>query len=164
MLVADDEPAVCETVKAGLEEYCGADVVCCVEGTTALDTMRRQRLDAAVIDVGLADINGFDLAEHAANLNVPVLLVPGHPDAIEICRRYGYPHLPKPFLPEALAERAIGIIRAAKENIESVQIATTRLKGTAANLADAVREATRTLYETNKLVARLGCASSGTFR
>jgi DNA-binding response OmpR family regulator len=107
--------------------------------------MKGQRLDAMITDVDLPDINGFELAECAANLNVPILLAPGHPDAVSVCLQYSYPHLAKPFLPSDLAERAIQIIRAAADNIAQVRASTAKLVTTAADLDEAIKQARRTI-------------------
>jgi CheY-like chemotaxis protein len=155
VLVVDDEPTVCDAMQAGLEEYCGATVLCRSTGVAAMEVMKGQRIDAIVTDVDLPDINGFELAERAANLNIPILLAPGHPDAMAMCLRYSYPHLAKPFLPTDLAEKAIQIIRAAAENIAQVRASSAKLRATAANLDEAIKEARRTIAQSLSITARI---------
>jgi len=155
VLVVDDEPTICDAIQAGLEEYCGATVLCRSTGVAALEVMKGQRLDAIVTDVDLSDINGFELAERAANLNIPILLAPGHPDAVMMCARYSYPHLAKPFLPSDLAEKAIQIIRAAAENIAQVRASTAQLTATAADLYEAIKQARRTIAQSLSIIARI---------
>lgn len=155
VLVVDHEPTVRDTIQAGLEEYCGATVLCRSTGVAAIDVMKDQRLDAIITDVDLPDINGFELAGRAANLNIPILLAPGHPDAMALCLRYSYPHLAKPFLPSDLAEKAIQIIRAAAENIAQVRVSTAQLAATAADLDEAIKQARRTIAESLSTTARI---------
>ena len=155
MLVVDDEPTVCDAMQAGLEEYCGATVLCRSTGGAAVDVMKNQRLDAIIADVDLPGINGFELAERAANLNIPILLSPGHPDAVAVCLQYSYPHLAKPFLPSDLAEKAIQIIRASAENIAQVRASTEKLMAGAADLDEAIKQARRTVDQSLSITARI---------
>jgi len=155
MLVVDDEPMVSSTVQAGLEDFCGAEVLCYETSSEGDVALQHKRFDAALLDVELPGINGFELAERAANLNVPVLLMPSHPVSIDICLRHGYPHLAKPFLPSILAERVIEAVCAAEENIAQVRAASVKLKGTASSLAEAITTAKHTVIETTALMARL---------
>jgi DNA-binding NtrC family response regulator len=155
VLVVDDDLTVCDAIQAGLEEYCGATVICRSTGVAAIEVMRDQRLDAIITDADLPDINGFELAERAANLNIPILLAPGHPDAMALCQQYSYPHLAKPFLPSDLAEKAIQIIRAAAENIAQVRASTMKLVATAADLDEAIKQARRTIAKNFSVAERI---------
>ena len=155
VLVVDDEPTVSETVQAGLEEFCGAEVMCRETGAAGVAALREKRLDAALFDVDLPDMSGFELAERAVSLNIPVLLMPGHPSSIDICQHCDYPHLPKPFLPEDLAERTLRLIRAAEGNIAQVRAATERLKANAAGLAETMADTKLTVAQTREILAQL---------
>lgn len=155
MLVVDDDPNVCEAMKAGLEDYCGAAVLCGSTGASAIEFLKSQRLDAAIIDVDLPDVSGIELANRAANLNVPILLTAGHPDAVSLCADFSYPYLAKPFLPSILAEEAIHIIRKAAENIAQVRDLSAKLTATAASLAEAIKTARGLIGQSTQIISRV---------
>ena len=147
VLVVDNDATVTVAVRAGLEEFCGASVLCSDNATEAAELLRRQRLDAAVIDVELPEISGFGLAERAASLNIPVVLTTGHPDGLLLCRRHGFPFIEKPFLPDTLAKQTLLAVRAARLNIARVLASAEQLRRSGTNLREAVEEARRLVAE-----------------
>src|ERR1041385_3032222 len=60
VLVVDDERDTRELV-AALLTTCGAEVVSVSSATEALDQMKRQRFDLLISDIGMPDMNGYDL-------------------------------------------------------------------------------------------------------
>jgi DNA-binding NtrC family response regulator len=160
LMVADREALICDTIAAALAKLCGAHVLSTHTGSTALEAMNSAHLDAAILEADLPGISGFALAEHAADRHIPVLLIPAHPDAMVMCRRYGYLYLPKPFLLDKLARETLGIIRRAKDNIERVQASSETLKGTFDDLAQAIQTARRLVAESAEILAQgatVGC-------
>lgn len=154
ILLVDDDPLVRDTLGMGLEDYCSAMVVCSNNGASAIEAMQHHRLDAMITDVDLPDFSGLELAERAANQNIPTLLVPGHADAVAVCVQYNYPLLAKPFLPSTLAEETLRIIRSAEKNVAQVRASSQKLKATAAGLAEAIAEARRLVAQTTLVIAR----------
>jgi DNA-binding response OmpR family regulator len=128
LLIVDTDEEVSQTLKDGMEEYCGAVVTRAETGTAALSTLQSEHLDVAVIDPGLPDMSGFDLAERAAESNVPVLLVSGHPERQEVCAVNQYPWLAKPFRLTTLAVVLGEITTGAHDNIIRVHHAYVRQK------------------------------------
>jgi DNA-binding response OmpR family regulator len=122
LMVADFDALVCDTIARGLEEFCAGRVLCTYTGRAALEAMDSTLLDAAVLEADLPGMSGFELAERAADRNIPVLLIPGHPDAVALCERHGYQYLPKPFSCDTLARETLRIIRRAKENVDQVRL------------------------------------------
>src|SRR6185312_2385554 len=153
MLVVDDQPTVCKAIQAALEASCGATVICSQTGTSADAVLRSQRLDAAIVDAFLPDISGFELAERVAKLNVPVLLMAGHPDAVDVCATYSYPYLAKPFTTSKLADEVMGLIRCAAENIAGVLESSAKLRATATSLSEAMDQARRTVRQSAEIAA-----------
>ena len=80
-----------------------------------------------MIEAMLPDMTGFELAEIAADNNVPGLLIAGHPQGQERCRALGYPHLDKPFSLSALQAAATTVLRDARRNVERLHEAYERL-------------------------------------
>jgi DNA-binding response OmpR family regulator len=67
VLVIDDDPTSLDLATRVLEEM-GADVVTTLDGSSAIAVASRMRPDAALVDVGLPDRDGIDLAYELAAL------------------------------------------------------------------------------------------------
>ena len=150
-LVVDDEPQVAEVLKAGLETYCAAAVLCAESAASASRLLRSGPLDLAVIDLVLPDISGLDLAAEAADCNVPVLLVSGHLRRQAVCIAHGLPVLAKPFTMSALAEAAMTTVRDSDQSLAALNRALANLPRTAARAGYAVREAGRLIKDGRNL-------------
>src|SRR5437870_4924092 len=81
LLVADDNPDVGDAL-ALLLETLGHDVVTVRDGWGALAAARKRLPDVAVIDVGLPDMSGYDVARAVRSLpggaGVVLLALTGH--------------------------------------------------------------------------------------
>jgi CheY-like chemotaxis protein len=62
ILVADDNRDGAETMSM-LLKLSGHEVYLAHSGTEALDVARRERPDIAVLDIGMPDLNGYEVAE-----------------------------------------------------------------------------------------------------
>ena len=97
VLVVDREEAICQFVRAVLEDI-GVDVTCAASGAAARTLLRRRRrFHLAFIAIILPDEPGEALAVELAARAVPVVLISGHPDGIRRGPASGFPFLPKPF-------------------------------------------------------------------
>src|SRR4029078_4024504 len=67
VLVVDDEQDTRELVAAVLTPG-GAEVESVGSGTAALDQMKRQRFDLLISDIGMPDMNGYDLIARIGKL------------------------------------------------------------------------------------------------
>lgn len=150
VLVVEDDPLVSATIQAELEDYCSAEVICRRTGASAMEVLKTRRLNAALIDALLPDMSGLELAERAANLNIPIMMTSGHPDAIVLCRRYSVPCIEKPFSPATLAERTISLIRQAEENIALVVASCAKLRERADSLRIVITESRRLIEESER--------------
>jgi PAS domain S-box-containing protein len=83
VLVVDDDDAVREVVADALAEA-GADVVAHASGREAADEVARARFDLVVTDLGMPDVNGWDVARIVRRVApaTPVLLLTGWGDAV----------------------------------------------------------------------------------
>jgi DNA-binding NtrC family response regulator len=127
MLVVDPDTSVLEVLGEALTDAFGADITCAINGKAARRMLNEMPWDFAVIEARLPDMTGFELAEIIANYNVPGLLIAGHPQAQEICRTLGYPHLDKPFSLRALQAAASTALCDAQQNVEWLHKAYERL-------------------------------------
>jgi CheY-like chemotaxis protein len=113
ILVAEDDPGICDPLTGVLEDEFAAIVRCERTGSLALRAIETAGFDLAIIDVNMPEISGYELARHAANRNIPTLLSSGHPDSDTKLEEYKCPHLAKPFrIANLLRETAKAITQA----------------------------------------------------
>lgn len=106
-IVVDDHAAF-RRQAARLLEAAGYDVVGEAEdGAAALELARAVRPDAAMLDVGLPDTSGFELAERLDH-GTDVLLVSSDADAAELARERAQPFLWKGALTTTALVEALG--------------------------------------------------------
>ncbi|KWB60156.1 two-component system response regulator CreB [Burkholderia ubonensis] len=114
ILVVEDEMAIADTIVYALGTD-GMQTVHCTLGHSALERLREARFDLVVLDVGLPDINGFEVCRTLRTFtDVPVIFLTARHD--EIDRIVGLEigaddYVVKPFSPRELAARVRVILR-----------------------------------------------------
>lgn len=117
ILVVEDEPGIADTLRYVLATD-GFTPVCCATASEALRAFAADPPALAVLDVGLPDLNGFELFKRLRELpggeGVPVLFLTARSD--EIDRVVGLElgaddYVAKPFSPRELVARVRGILR-----------------------------------------------------
>ena len=114
ILIVEDEPGIADTLQYALRTD-GFEPAWAATGEDALAQMRTQARALVVMDVGLPDINGFDLFKRLLELgDVPVVFLTARSD--EIDRVVGLElgaddYVPKPFSPRELVARVRSILR-----------------------------------------------------
>jgi len=115
VLVVDDERDTRELVAAVLTT-CGSEVVSVGSATEALDQMERQRFDLLISDIGMPEMNGYDLIgrirqlaeEHGGRTPAVALTAYAGIDGRKRALAAGYEiHIPKPFVAAELISAAI---------------------------------------------------------
>ena len=115
VLVVDDEQDTRELV-AALMTTCGAEVFSVSSATEALDQMERQRFDLLISDIGMPEMNGYDLIsrirqlgeEHGGTTPAVALTAYAGFDDRKRALAAGYEmHLAKPFAAAELISAAI---------------------------------------------------------
>jgi len=115
VLVVDDEHDTRELVAAVLTT-CGAEVVSVSSATEALDQMKRQRFNLLISDIGMPEMNGYDLIgrirqlgeEHGGRTPAVALTAYAGIDDRKRALAAGYGmHIPKPFVAAELISAAI---------------------------------------------------------
>ena len=115
VLVVDDEQDTRELV-AALLTTCGAEVVSVSSATEALDQMERQRFDLLISDIGMPEMNGYDLIVRIRQLGeeqggrTPAMALTAYAGIDDRKRALaaGYEmHIPKPFVAAELIRAAI---------------------------------------------------------
>ena len=97
ILVAEDDPGICDLLTDVLQVELAARVRCERTGSLALQAIETAAFDLAIIDVNMPEISGYELARHAADRNIPTLLSGGHPDTDIKLKELECPYLAKPY-------------------------------------------------------------------
>ncbi|KJK25580.1 transcriptional regulator [Burkholderiaceae bacterium 16] len=114
ILVIEDESAIADTILYALATD-GMAVEHCALGGAALERLRAQAPDLVILDVGLPDINGFEVCRTLRTFSdVPVIFLTARNE--EIDRIVGLEigaddYVVKPFSPRELAARVRVILR-----------------------------------------------------
>ena len=121
-LVVDDEHSLRETC-GSLLTSAGHDVTVCGRGQEALDILKRQPFDIALVDLYMSQVDGLTLlrAALATNPGTIVIMMTGNPSvesSIEALRQGAWDYLPKPFSAQHLQitmGRAVHTVLVARE-------------------------------------------------
>lgn len=114
ILVVEDEPGIADTIRYALKTD-GFEPVCCSTGAEALQAVAEDGIALVVLDVGLPDVNGFDLFKRMqAVTSAPVVFLTARSD--EIDRVVGLElgaddYIAKPFSPRELTARIRTVLR-----------------------------------------------------
>jgi two-component system KDP operon response regulator KdpE len=85
ILVVDDEPDVVESVRLGFTlQWREVDVIGAATGEAALDVVEREHPDIVLLDIGLPDMDGFEVIRQIrAFSDVPVVMLTARDDAMD---------------------------------------------------------------------------------
>ena len=85
ILVVDDEPDVVESVRLGFTlQWREVDVLGAGTGEAALDVVEHEHPDIVLLDIGLPDIDGFEVIRQIrAFSDVPVVMLTARDDAMD---------------------------------------------------------------------------------
>jgi DNA-binding NtrC family response regulator len=106
ILVVDDEPALLALLQDALSEW-GYHVRYASTGAEAIEMLRSELFDAALIDIRMPDMTGLDLLREIKrqDSSAEVVMMTGYPaisSAIEALREGAYDYLSKPLILEEL--------------------------------------------------------------
>lgn len=83
ILIIEDDPIIAETIAYALEQN-AFQVTCIATGQEGLDYLSNTPTDLVLLDIGLPDINGFDvLKQIRLNSQVPVIFTTARGDEID---------------------------------------------------------------------------------
>jgi PAS domain S-box-containing protein len=108
ILIADDEPRMCESLRLLLSNQ-GFDIVTTTSGREAMTLISREGFDLALLDIVMPDATGHQIMDHIKNASPEtiVIAVTGHASldsALGALRRGAYDYLRKPFEYEELLQ------------------------------------------------------------
>jgi two-component system OmpR family response regulator len=115
ILVVDDEPNIVDVVSMALR-YQGFEVASAATGREALAQVAGFRPHLMVLDIGLPDMEGFEVAERlgAQRADVPIVFLTARdatPDKVRGLSAGGDDYVTKPFSLEELVARIRAILR-----------------------------------------------------
>jgi two-component system, OmpR family, catabolic regulation response regulator CreB len=114
ILIVEDEPAITDNIQYALETE-GFNSVCFSEGKKAMEYLYSERVDLIVLDIGLPDINGFELCKDIRkSIATPVIFLTARTE--EVDRIVGLEigaddYVTKPFSPRELTARIKAVLR-----------------------------------------------------
>ena len=114
VLVVDDEPKIVQLARDYLE-HAGFAVVVAHDGKAALASARAQRPDLVVLDLGLPELDGLDVARTLRQeSNVPIVMLTGRSEESDklVGLEIGADdYVTKPFSPKELVARVRAVLR-----------------------------------------------------
>jgi two-component system catabolic regulation response regulator CreB len=122
ILIVEDEPAISDNIQFVLESE-GLETVRVATGLAAIPLLDDGPIDLIVLDIGLPDINGFDLLRDIRrNRSTPIILLTAR--TAEIDRVLGLEigaddYVAKPFSPRELAARVKAVLRRSQATASS---------------------------------------------
>ncbi|MGA3016809.1 MAG: response regulator [Bryobacteraceae bacterium] len=107
--VVDDDPTVLALVRTALENF-GMECFMAADGPSALDTIRRQRPHAVVLDVNMPEMDGYEVLAAIRREGIPirVLLLTARQQEGDVLRGFALgadDYVVKPFSPMELVAR-----------------------------------------------------------
>jgi DNA-binding response OmpR family regulator len=119
LLLVEDDEAIGRLVKAYLEQQDGWRVVWLKSGEDAVGELRRHPVRLVVLDIGLPDIDGFEVCRRMrAYSKVPIVMLTARdeePDRVAGLELGADDYVAKPFSPRELAARIKAILRRAEQ-------------------------------------------------
>ncbi|MDR1489794.1 MAG: two-component system response regulator CreB [Desulfovibrio sp.] len=118
VLVIEDESSIADTIAHGVERE-GYVAVRCERGLEGLERLKAGDCALVVLDIGLPDVNGFDLCKAIrAFSDVPVIFLTARDEEIDkiVGLEIGADdYVTKPFSPRELAARIKTVLRRARD-------------------------------------------------
>ena len=100
VLFVDDEAPIRDVMRIELPRM-GHEATICEDGRSALEALEKNTFDAAIIDLRMPGLSGWDVVEHIQKVSpeTEIIISTGHgnmDEAIQALRRGAYDFLPKP--------------------------------------------------------------------
>jgi two-component system catabolic regulation response regulator CreB len=119
VLIVEDETAIADTIQYALETE-GITPLLAATGQEALDLFASETIDLIVLDIGLPDINGFELCKQIRRQsNVPIIFLTARSEEVDRVVGLeigGDDYVVKPFSPRELSARVKAILRRMNHN------------------------------------------------
>jgi DNA-binding response OmpR family regulator len=121
ILLVDDEPKVCELIKAYLVKD-GYDVIIAADGKTAIEQAQRHKPDLILLDLNLPELDGLEVCRTIRRQsNVPIIMLTARDeetDKIVGLELGADDYVTKPFSPRELVARVSAVLRRYREGLK----------------------------------------------
>jgi len=121
ILLVDDEPKVCDLIKAYLvkDSY---DVIIAADGKTAIEQAQRHKPDLILLDLNLPELDGLEVCRTIRRQsNVPIIMLTARDeetDKIVGLELGADDYVTKPFSPRELVARVSAVLRRYREGLK----------------------------------------------
>lgn len=157
ILVVDDEPMICESIKELLDpdHY---EIHAVAGGRQAIEFLKRYPTDLILLDIFMPEMDGFQVMDDIANQNpdAMVIIITGYASiesAIEALKRGAYYYIRKPFERDELIKIVDNAVHQKSLELQRKR-AEEDLKKSHGELEQRVDERTRDLIKTNEDLRR----------
>src|ERR1044072_8344836 len=124
-LIVEDEESIASLVRSYLERD-GFNVVLTRRGGEALDQLENQPVRVVVLDIGLPDMDGFEVCRHIrARSGVPIVMLTARdeePDRVSGLALGADDYVTKPLSPRGLLARGRAVRRRAEAWLEEPEL------------------------------------------
>ena len=121
ILLVEDEPKVCELIKAYLVKD-GDDVVIAGDGKTAVEKAQTYQPDLILLDLNLPELDGLEVCRQIRKQsNVPIIMLTARDEEVDkvVGLEIGADdYVTKPFSPRELAARVSAVLRRYREGFK----------------------------------------------
>jgi DNA-binding response OmpR family regulator len=121
ILLVEDEPKVCELIKAYLVKD-GDDVVIAGDGKTAIEQAQLYKPDLILLDLNLPELDGLEVCRTIRKQsNVPIIMLTARDEEVDkvVGLEIGADdYVTKPFSPRELAARVGAVLRRYREGLK----------------------------------------------
>lgn len=140
VLVVDHQPQLRSRVQRALEETGQYRVSCAGSGEQALPVLDRDRPNLVVLAIMMPGMPGIELAAHATQRGIPIIITTDNADLDARLSRLGWPYLVKPVRLEPLLDECRATIAETQENLRIIRASLRRLLATTGEIYDVVAE------------------------
>jgi two-component system catabolic regulation response regulator CreB len=124
VLIVEDETAIADTIQYALETE-GITPLLATTGQEAVDLFTSAEVDLIILDIGLPDINGFELCKQIRQeSNVPIIFLTARSEEVDRVVGLeigGDDYVVKPFSPRELTARVKAILRRSRQKDQTPQ-------------------------------------------
>ncbi|MCJ7515860.1 MAG: response regulator transcription factor [Dehalococcoidia bacterium] len=121
ILLVEDEPKVCELIKAYLVKD-GDDVVIAGDGKTAVEKAQTYKPDLILLDLNLPELDGLEVCRQIRKQsNVPIIMLTARDEEVDkvVGLEIGADdYVTKPFSPRELSARVSAVLRRYREGFK----------------------------------------------
>jgi two-component system catabolic regulation response regulator CreB len=122
IMIVEDEPAIADNIRYSLNTD-GFETICFNSGSHVIKHLAREPVDLIILDIGLPDINGFELCkEIRKNYLIPIIFLTARTDEVDRVVGLeigGDDYMTKPFSPRELSARVKAVLRRMRQGTEA---------------------------------------------